>query len=181
MAYRPLFNDTKATGGKRYFYRVRAKNESGVSRPSNVVGAVPVSSLALVDELRDGSLLHGRSGSLHFVSGNSRSAKEDMHRVAGTAGSSLLYRTPGEITDAVVYAFFPKNVKDFIFLVSRNGKAFQKVSGRKNGYFLEDTTYGYFKPVAYEISVPVEGFRFLKIEFTTEAQIGRVEIYHRGS
>jgi len=180
VAYRPLFNDTKAETGKRYFYRVRAKNESGVSPPSNVVGPVSVFSLALVDELRDGSLLYARSGSLSFVSKNTRSAKEDLQRVAGTPESFLVYRTPGEISGAVVYAFFPKQVVDFDIRVSGDGVSFQPASCRKAGYFLEDATYGYFKPVAYELSAPPEGSRFLKITFKTDAQIGRVEITHRG-
>eukprot|EP00831_Metopus_contortus_P018274 TRINITY_DN17792_c0_g1_i1.p1 TRINITY_DN17792_c0_g1~~TRINITY_DN17792_c0_g1_i1.p1 ORF type:complete len:260 (-),score=52.13 TRINITY_DN17792_c0_g1_i1:108-887(-) len=36
----PLFSDNKAEKGKKYYYRVQAKNESGASAWSNIVGPV---------------------------------------------------------------------------------------------------------------------------------------------
>ena len=53
VAYRPLFSDTTARAGQTWFYRVTARNVSGASRPSNVVGPVRVKGVCLVDELQD--------------------------------------------------------------------------------------------------------------------------------
>ena len=50
--YRPQWSDETATRGD-WFYRVRARNDAGVSAPSNVVGPVRVTHLTLVDELAD--------------------------------------------------------------------------------------------------------------------------------
>jgi mannan endo-1,4-beta-mannosidase len=44
--YFPLFNDRTALKGASYYYRVVAKNQSGNSRPSNVVGPVGAGRLA---------------------------------------------------------------------------------------------------------------------------------------
>ena len=42
VAYQPLFSDTTARAGEMWFYRVTARNASGPSRPSNIVGPVKV-------------------------------------------------------------------------------------------------------------------------------------------
>src|SRR5262249_26698860 len=40
VQYHQLFSDNYAESGNHYYYRVRAKNEAGVSAPSNIVGPV---------------------------------------------------------------------------------------------------------------------------------------------
>ncbi len=52
VQYRPLFATSPRPKGK-WYYRVRAVNESGVSEPSNVTGPVKVTRATLVDELAD--------------------------------------------------------------------------------------------------------------------------------
>ena len=42
VQYRPLFNDATAEPGQSYCYRVVARNASGASEPSNVIGPVTV-------------------------------------------------------------------------------------------------------------------------------------------
>ena len=50
--YRPQFADENVPAGT-WYYRVRARNASGFSEPSNVSGPVRVKSATLVDELAD--------------------------------------------------------------------------------------------------------------------------------
>ncbi len=83
--YRPQFADEQAPAG-RWYYRVRAKNKSGVSEPSNVVGSVEVTSATLVDELTDFTKTHSHAGDWQIANRDCRSAKEDAHRAAGVAG-----------------------------------------------------------------------------------------------
>lgn len=177
VQYRPLFADESAPGGN-WFYRVRAKNVSGSSRPSNVVGPVSVRDLTLVDELADFSKVHARQGSIEIKTRDCRRAKEDAHRAAGEAGSALTYQLPSSIESFRVFAFFPHELADLKFAVSADGHAYQAVAAGRQVYFHGSGDYGYWKPVLYNaVEIPT-GMRFLKIGLTGETQIGRVEITH---
>jgi hypothetical protein len=181
VQYRPLFHDRTAAIGKTYYYRVIARNESGVSPPSDPVGPVEVRSAALVDEMRDGSQMHGRRGTLAFRSDRARKTKEDQHRLAGEKGSSITYRTQGPISSCILDAYFPKEVADFRFSASADGESFTEVPAAKESFYAGAGKYEYFKPVRYRVRQPAQELgqpaRFLRIEFGTDAQISRVEIY----
>jgi hypothetical protein len=179
VPYRPLFNDTRVEIGRPYFYRVRAANESGLSEPSNVVGPVTPRAMALVDEMRDFSLMHQHTG-ITLETGNTRKAKEDMDRVKGDRGASIVYETLQPIRTCKVYAFFPKEVKPFRFDLSSNGRTYAQVPAARRDYFSGGGEYGYFKPVSFEVAPNGRDSRFIKIEFAAQAEISRVEITHGG-
>ncbi len=173
IPYRPLFNDTSVEIGKAYFYRVKAQNDAGVSKPSNIVGPVAVRYLTLVDEMRDFSLV-ARHKDVTPETSKTRNAKEDMDRMKGDNGASLVYKLPDTIRSCVVYAFLPKELADFRFQVSSDGQTWQTVDAERKDFFSGEGQYGYFKPVRYQADTG-QG-RFIKIEFTGEAQISRIEI-----
>lgn len=175
VQYRPLFADTQAPRGS-WFYRVKARNAAGLSGPSNVVGPVDVLHGSLVDELRDASQFYSRQGTIEFKTKEARQTLEDAHRAAGKSGSAIIYRAPEPVCCCRLYAFFPKEVADFKFLVSTDGQNFTAVPGQRRDYFSGSGDYGYWKPVYYECAVAEKEARFLKIEWTGEAQIGRVEL-----
>jgi hypothetical protein len=75
-----------------------------------------------------------------------------------------------------VFAFFPKGVADLKFAISDDGKAHREVTARRVSYFEGAGDYNFWKPVLYQAEGG--GGKFLKIELTGEAQIGRVEIVH---
>ena len=177
VQYRPLFADTKAGKGS-WFYRVRALNSAGASAPSNVVGPVAVTHASLVDELTDLKQLHAQSGALEIQTRDCRQAKEDAHRASGSSGTVLVYRVPSDLKGFKLYAFFPKAIADFKFGVSSDGQDFDAVPAARHDFFSGAGDYGYWKPTIYEVESAPAGSRFLKIEFTTEAQIGRIEIDH---
>ena len=174
--YRPQFSDETVPAG-RWYYRVRARNESGVSEPSNVVGPVIVASATLVDELTDFSKVNSQRGVLKIASHDCRSAKEDAYRAAGTSGDVLVYQLPNAVQSFRVSAFFPKDESDVKFSVSEDGQNFQAVAVQKEIYFHGAGEYGYWKPVLFHAG-KIHGGNFLKIELTGETQIGRVEISH---
>jgi mannan endo-1,4-beta-mannosidase len=174
--YRPQFADENAPAGK-WFYRVSAKNESGISVPSNIVGPVKVKNAALVDELADFSKVNSQSGDWTIANGNCRAAKEDAHRAAGGTGDVLIYRLPDEIQNFRVSTFFPKDESDVKFSVSDDGQNFHDIAVQKEIYFHGAGEYGYWKPVLFHAE-KIHGGKFLKIELTGETQIGRVEIFH---
>lgn len=175
LPYRPLFNDTSAAIGRKYYYRVIAQNRDHASRPSKPVGAPSVKHLTLVDELKDLSLVTEHDG-VALETGKTRQAKEDMDRSKGDNGAFLVYKTPGPIEGCKVYAFYPEAVTSLGFQVSSNGKDYAAVEPKRHDYFSGEGEYGYFKPVVYEVSFDSPEARYLKIVFGGAMQISRVEI-----
>lgn len=175
VQYRPLFNDESAPRGDCY-YRVRAKNEAGLSDPSNVVGPVAVTHATLVDELADFSKVQARQGHLEISMRDCRKAKEDAHRAAGNAGAALTYQLPAAIESFRVFAFFPHKVTDLKFSISDDGQTYRAIPAGKNEYFSGAGDYGYWQPVCYQAGNIGGDATFLKIELTGETQLGRVEI-----
>ena len=169
--YKPLFNDTTVKIGTSYYYRVKAKNSSGGSAPSNVVGPVNVEHLAIVDEMQDYSRIHSKSGtlSLEFQRGAGM-AKEETYRLKGQKGSQITYKVRGNISSFKAYTLFPDAISDFGFSVSSDGRKFVEVAASKKEY-----TYRW-KPVVYDSKNILENSKYLRIEFSTESQLSRVEI-----
>jgi hypothetical protein len=175
--YRPQFADETVPAGK-WYYRVRAANESGLSGPSNISGPVKVKSATLVDELADFSKTQNHSGDWQIADRDCRAAKEDAHRAAGVAGGSLVYQLPSAIESIRVFALFPKAGSDVKISVSADGKSFREIRAQTESYFRGAGEYGYWKPVLFHAE-KIRGGTCLKIELTGETQIGRVEITHQ--
>ena len=175
--YHPLFADESVTGGD-WYYRVRARNDAGVSEPSNVTGPVKVAYAALVDELADFSRVAERRGGWEITMRDSRKAKEDAHRAGGKAGDALVYRLPARIEGFRVFVFFPKDIADVKFALSADGETYRDVAAVREDYFRGAGDYGFWRPALYRAEhLGTEG-TFLRIELTGETQIGRVEIRH---
>ena len=175
--YRPQFADENVPAG-RWYYRVRAGNDAGLSEPSNVVGPVAVTHATLVDELTDFTKTRAHSGTIRLETHDSRKAKEDATRAAGNAGDSLTYRLPTAIEGFRVFVFFPQDVADLEFSVSADGKNFQPVKAGRQDYSVGANAYGYWKPAVFHAEDIKGDARFLKIGLTGETQIARVEITH---
>lgn len=178
VEYNPLFHDPTAQIGKTYRYRVAAENEAGCSAPSNVVAAPVVKHRAIVDELRDLSLVYGVSGTLSLESRQARRTKEDSSRVKGSAGARILYRADGPIRRCMMQTFFELGICDFKFSFSQDGKEFKKAEFERKVYDLGERVYGYYKPARYEVLNPFPSARWFQIIFTGDAQIGRIEIQY---
>ncbi len=180
VQYRPLFNDTGAEVGKKYFYHVMAKNSGGLSGPSNVVGPVDVTCKTLVDEMQNWQLIEERDGKLSLEIRQARNFKEDAHRVKGTGGDCIIYKVNAPINSCRIYSFFPQNVSDFKFYVSADGEDYDIIKLDRRDYFAGKGEYDYHKPVLYSGPCKIENAKYLKIEYTVEAQISRVEIKYGG-
>ena len=177
VQYRPLFNDDQAVLGARYYYRIRACNPVGRSKPSNVVGPVHVDYLSLVDELwNDGRmLLHSKN--ISFEHSQTRKFKEDCHRVAGPAGATVLYYVPQTMRSWQVYAFSKEGKLDFEFALSNDGHQFTPVKPQRTVYASGAANlYGYWMPILYQGDKKTKGVHYLRITFKSEAQISRVKI-----
>jgi mannan endo-1,4-beta-mannosidase len=180
LQYRPLFNDTGVQIGESYYYRVIAHNSAGVSEPSNIVGPVAVSYKTLVDEMQDMQLICEHSGNLSLQVKQARNFKEDAHRLKGTSGDYIIYKVEAPINSWKVYSFFPAEIVDFKFYVSSDDENFEQVEFEREDYFAGKGEYDYYKPVLYKGTGSGKDAKYLKIEYTTEAQISAVEIKYSG-
>lgn len=177
VQYRPLFADPYAEPGATYFYRARAKNVSGTSAPSNVVGPVRVDDVALVDELIDATRIFARGGPAELVRANARPYKEDASRLAGRDGAWVVYRTTGPIRSAAILAFADGDApRDLELSVSTDGAVYTRVEPKVRRFPTEVNPYGYKLPVRYDVTGDFGQARFLKIAFRSDAQLSRVEV-----
>lgn len=173
--YRPQFADENVPAGT-WYYRVRARNASGLSEPSNVSGPVRVKSATLVDELADFSRVQTHSGGWQLVVRNCRAAKEDAHRAAGASGSTLVYQLPSALQSCRISAFFTNVESPVKISISDDGEHFREIPAQADRFFNGAGEYGYWQPVLLHAD-KLSG-TYLKIELTGETQLGRVEITH---
>ncbi|HEV2692618.1 MAG TPA: cellulase family glycosylhydrolase [Verrucomicrobiae bacterium] len=172
--YRPQYADETVTAGT-WFYRVRAKNGAGTSEPSNPSGPVVVTNATLVDELADFSRIQSQAGGWKIASTGCRVTKEDIHRAAGIAGDTLVYKLPAMVNSIRVFSYFPETPRAIKFSISDDGEHFHPLDAEAENGFHGAGDYGYWKPVLFHAE-KITGGKFLKLELTRETQIGRVEI-----
>ncbi len=188
VQYRPLFADESAQPGKTYHYRVTARNSSGVSEPSNVIGPVRMTHRTVVDELWNDARIFLKEGNLQFTENQARKFKEDCHRLAGQSKSAIIYRAPGGIAALRVFLFTQSSQPAIRMFFSKDGRGFDPVELTVAGTATYGgDAYGFWK--AQVCSVPVRASKetpdgvttngdYVRIEFLTEAQISRIEIDH---
>lgn len=176
VRYRPLFTDKEAAPGKSYYYRVRAKNLSGTSAASNVVGPVKVTDQYVIDEMIDFSQIYSREGKVTLETANARPYREDPHRLKGGVGNSITYRTSDGLKAVTVFTLMEGDEKAFEFYLSSDGKTFEKTNARVSRFLSEVNLYGYKLPIKYELADIKTTSTFVKVVFTGDAQISRVEL-----
>lgn len=178
--YRDLFNDTTAKVGRNYYYRITAKNSSGKAVPSNVEGPILVEYNTIVDEMADYSLIYAYDKISFEKLDRPRVFKEDSHRIKGDKDSFIIYKTKGTIENFEIYSFFEGDISDFNVYASADRKDYTPLPTNQTSYYItpgpNDYDYGYAKPVLYQGNNNVTDAKYLKIEFTNQAQLSRVEI-----
>jgi len=86
-----------------------------------------------------------------------------------------LFREEPAIVSWKVYSFFPANIADFDFYVFADGQKFTPVKFSRHDYFTGKGDYNYCLPVLYTGTEIRDDTQYLKIGYTGEAQISRVE------
>jgi hypothetical protein len=172
--------DTSAVLGNEYHYRVIAKNESGVSEPSNEEGPVKVNSLKIIDEMADESKISIKEGILEFINFKDiYKAKEDNSRLSMDSSSSIIYLAPENILSFKVYAFVnnPDGVK---ILNSESLENFTPVTTRLETFPPYKNVYGFFNPTIFTCEEFSANTRYIKILSEDAVQLCRVEIEYTG-
>ncbi len=179
VAYRPLFSDTTARAGETYFYRVTARNVSGTSRPSNVVGPVAVKHVCLVDEMQDFSRVHAHSDGLTLHNDYNGIYAEYLFRAKGATNDWITYEVSGSVQSIKAIAFCPSDrIADLQF---EAGGA--TLSPKRTERCLPKPPIGPARNqsrtlVEYECAVPA-GNRRVKVHWSGPAELDRVEVYYR--
>jgi mannan endo-1,4-beta-mannosidase len=175
--YRPLYSDQSAEFGRRYLYRIRAKNESGLSEYSNVIGPLQVSSKTIVDEMESFDRIFQKEGDLKLLTYDEiRKAKEDRSRLTGSNGSYIIYKLPAGVTSIQVDAFKPSKESALRFQADSGANAFKDLQMSKRIYTFGSNDYGFFDAISYACSKIPENTTFIRIILSEGIQIGRVEL-----
>lgn len=178
-AYRPIFSDETAQTGKEYFYRLRAKNESGISDYSNIAGPVLVAEKKIADEMENFNRIFQKDGNLELLTYQDiRKAKEDRSRLTGKEESYIVYKLPENATGIKVEYFAVKSGSEVKISLSENGKSYDNQKVEREIFAFAKNNYGFFDAVADKVSID-EDSRFVKIELNPDVQISRIEINYK--
>jgi hypothetical protein len=172
-----LFSDETAGSGRRYSYRIRARNESGPSEYSNVVGPVEVRGRKLIDEMENFNKVFQKDGELQLLTYQDiRRAKEDRSRLTGNEGSYIIYKTPTAASAIKVDAFLVDKGNEIHIFASGDLREFSEVSTVKDTFVFGNNDYRFFDAVTYSTGALPEKTQYLKIVLTDGIQISRVEV-----
>ena len=174
--YHPLAVDESARPGRSLCYRLLARNEAGLSKPSAVVGPVMIRCGTLVDELKNLSRTYRKSGKLELRSNDARNFKEDCHRLWGAPGAWISYKAPGRITAARIYAFGEQGEPALEFLAGSEGEASAALAAHTQDFFAGKEMYNFHWPRLYTLDAVPGDSSAVTIRFQKETQISRVEI-----
>jgi len=177
--YRPLAVDGFAEPGQTYSYRMIARNERGLSKPSRTFGPVSIRCRTIVDELVNLSQTYRSKGKLELRSNEARNFKEDCHRLAGAPGAWVAYHVTGQISGVRVFAFGEKAEPGLQFRAADEGGKGEVLPVKTKDYYAGKEMYDLRPPRLYQIESARPGISDLVIEFTKDTQISRIEIDYR--
>lgn len=178
VQYFPLYSDETAKPGNIYYYRVTAKNNSGMSSPSNIQGPVKINHFILIDNADNFGKLYHKSDKISIVTNDDRKFKEDMYRLKGEKDDFIIYRVNGYIKGFKVYSFALEKEPALSVSLSKNGKEYNPELKLILKSEVSAGDYGYWIPATYETDNVNGEFHYLKLKFNDLAEIGRIEIYY---
>jgi hypothetical protein len=177
--YHPLAVDEFAQPGGSLCYRLIARNEAGLSKPSAVFGPLKIRCGTLVDELRNLSHTYRKNGKLELRNNDARNYKEDCHRLWGGPGAWIAYAVAGRITAARVYAFGEQGDAALEFVAGSDGGKGDAVTSRTQDFYAGKDMYNFHRPRLYTLDALSGNGSTLTIRFQKETQISRVEIEYQ--
>ena len=178
--YRPLFSDESAEPGKQYLYRVKAKNETGESGYSNTAGPVAVTFRTVVDEMENFDKIFQKDGRLRLLTTEDiRRAKEDRSRLAGDAGSYIIYKLDGAGVNVTVDYFVADSMKTIGVSASKDLNNFSDIPTSREVYVFGKNDYDFFDAVRLRGTSIPDDSKYLKISLDNGVQISRIEIRSR--
>lgn len=198
LYYYPMYADSNATIGTKYYYRVKGKNASGTSVASNIVGPITPGKRVVMDNLKNFSLTYSTSSNLTVSSETwprLRQTEEDYYQAERTSGSGsgeIVYKAD-QIKSIKVFAFSDK-VDAVTIQYSSDGVSWKTPSlavakTHRKGYpsAISGTKDNTIDKYTYEIPSFPSGTTYVKIATgnggasDTYPWIGRIHIGFTGS
>ena len=179
FGYRPLYADTSAEPGRRYSYRIRARNASGYSEESPPAGPVTVRSRMLIDEMADTLKLFARSGELKFLPpDDAPRARQDRSRLSGRTGDYIVYRLPESIASVQVDIFATKEDAELamVLLSGSSPDTLTPLSCTRKVFEPLKNDYRFYASIRLSAGDLPPDHRFLRIVLADNCQVSRVEI-----
>lgn len=181
IKYRILFQDHTTVAGKTYYYRIKAVNESGVSKYSNVekIENSKVEYGIILDELDDFSKIKSRSKNLAFNKEFPEFFNNDSSRLIkkGDGNESIVYQTITDINSFQVIAYSGEKENFITIYASENGKQYNKLDAQTFSFKVDNVNK--FRIIFQAESLP-SSIKYLKIEIpgtvTSDLEIGKVVI-----
>lgn len=175
--YAPLYVDESAIVGKSYSYRVIAKNESGQSAPSNIIGPVAFEENLFCDELNDLSKIHSHSAEAVLVEKGARSANEDISRLELAPGAQVVWNLPGNAVSLRARIYADENEPPLALTTSSNGNRFDSQPYQLKAKASLGKDYGYLTPILLRAELNRSSVRFIAIanESDQPIQISRIQ------
>jgi hypothetical protein len=177
--YRPLYSDNSINLDNSYYYRVIAKNSSGISEPSGKSNPVIAHNRMIVDEFVNDAQLFAKSAGVKFLFGDRADrTKEDLSRLQGTFGENIIYKLPGRIDSLCLDVFFTTASRDtnIQFTSGVISEDSSPIVSTREVFEPHKNVYGYYAPARYVIrDIPAE-HRFVKIHLADNIQLSRIEI-----
>ena len=177
--YSPQFSDTSVAIGKSYYYRMKARNESGISGYSNVVGPVKVDYKILIDDMENDKKIFKKEGDLEFLRFQQIvQAREDRNRLQAKNLSSIIYKVQGVVRSIKVDFFLTNEFGGVQLFAAPDSENYSPLDTKKDVYVPEKNEYKFFTAGSNSSSGIPDSARYLKVIFNEGAQIGRIEIVY---
>lgn len=176
-SYKPLYIDEEALTGKEYYYRVFAKNQSGISEASNEIGPVKKLYYRMIDELENTDKIYSKDGIIEQIRFKDiYQVKEDNSRLAVNPGSSVIYQVPKGISGFKIFAFTRKSPCGIQILAGNSPDSLQEIAAKTESFPPYRNVYGFLTPFELTSEEFPPDTRFVKLLFDDEYQLGKIEI-----
>jgi hypothetical protein len=108
-----------------------------------------------------------------------RRAKEDRSRLAGSAGSYIIYQLSGKGSEITVDYFVADSTKTIAVSVSKDLNRFSDITTKKELTIFGKNDYEFFDAVTLRGTDIPDDSKYLKISLDNGIQISRIEIRSR--
>ena len=158
---------------------MKARNESGISGYSNVVGPVKVDYKILIDDMENDKKIFKKEGDLEFLRFQQIvQAREDRNRLQAKNLSSIIYKVQGVVRSIKVDFFLTNEFGGVQLFAAPDSENYSPLDTKKDVYVPEKNEYKFFTAGSNSSSGIPDSARYLKVIFNEGAQIGRIEIVY---